>query len=196
LAEIDAELGELGDARVNWGSPDHISVFLFGGRITYKVREQAFRTLKSGITKEYERWGTEDVEYPRLVKPDARTESKLTRRLSDEELRRQNMAKLQSGHRPIQRLFSVDEQSLRGINAKGKVKRVVELLLERAELEKLHGTYYKGLPDLIEEMDWPENEMHGQFNQCVVVTSRLSSSKPNLQNLAGESKELYVSRYD
>lgn len=195
IEAIDTELRENSDPRLNWGSPDHISAFLFGGRVAFKVREQAFRTLKSGITKEYERWGTHEVDFPRLVKPAPRTESKITRYLSDEELKRINEAKIRSGHRPIQRLYSVDEQSLRSINAKGKVKRIIELLLERAELEKLHGTYYKGLPNLIEEMDWPDNEMHGQFNQCVVITGRLSSSKPNLQNLAGESKELYVSRY-
>ena len=195
LNEIDQELADLGDGRINWGSPDHISVFLYGGTITFKCREQVQRTLKNGTVKHYERWGTTDVQFPRLVKPDDRNEQAATRGKSDEELQRINAEKIKSGHRPLQRLYSVDEQSLRSIKGTGKVKRVVGLLLRRAELEKLYGTYYKGLSDLIEEMDWPEGELHGQFNQCVVVTGRLSSSKPNLQNLAGESKALYVSRY-
>lgn len=195
LAAIDAELSNIGDGRINWGSPDHLSVFLFGGTITFRVREKAQRILKSGEIKEYERWGTLDVKFPRLVKPDERTESSTTRGMSEEDIRRTNEDKIQAGRRPIQRLYSVDEQALRSIKGTGKVKRAIKLLLRRSEVEKLYGTYYKGLPELIEEMDWPENEMHGQFNQCVVVTGRLSSSKPNLQNLAGESKALYVSRF-
>ena len=195
LAAIDAELADIGDGRINWGSSDHLSVFLFGGTITFRVREKAKRVLKDGTVKEYERWGSLDVKFPRLVKPDERTESSITRGMSDEDIRRTNEDKIQAGRRPIQRLYSVDEQALRSIKGTGKVKRAIKLLLRRSEVEKLYGTYYKGLPELIEEMDWPENEMHGQFNQCVVVTGRLSSSKPNLQNLAGESKALYVSRF-
>lgn len=196
ILSIRTELHTIvGDERINWGSTDHISVLLYGGKLSFKIREQYSRQLKSGEFKVRERWGTEEVEFPRLVRPMDRSESKVTASLSDEELNRLNAEKLSAGLRPIQRLYSVDEASLRGLRGNSKVKRIVGLLLELAELEKLVGTYYEGLPKLIEEMDWNEGELHGQFNQCVVITSRLSSSRPNLQNLAGATKELYVSRF-
>lgn len=196
LLSIDEELGKIADSRINWSSSDAISVFLYGGSLYFKVRERAQRVLKNGTIKEYERWGTEKVDYVRRVKPLDRTESSTTANLSDQELQLLNVDLLRTGRKPVQRLYSVDEQTLRGLKTTGKIKRVIELLLERSELDKLHGTYYKGLQDIITEMDWPDEELHGQFNQCVVVTSRLSSSKPNLQNLAGETKILYVSKYN
>jgi DNA polymerase-1 len=64
-----------------------------------------------------------------------------------------------------------------------------------AELSKLDGTYYKGMININKEMNWPENKIHGQFNQCVAATGRLSSSKPNLQNFAGDCQDIFVSRY-
>ena len=44
-------------------------------------------------------------------------------------------------------------------------------------------------------MNWETNVLHGQLNQCVARTGRLSSSKPNLQNFDGEIKQLFGSRY-
>lgn len=187
---------EIGDSRINFGSPDHISVLLYGGRITFKVRERYERVLKDGTRKERERWGTTEVEFERLVTPLARSEQAATRKMSDDELKRENQLRINAGRRPLQRLYSTDEHTLRGTKCKGKAKRIIDLLLRYSEIEKLVSTYYGALPKLIETMDWPEDELHGQFNQCVVVTGRLSSSKPNLQNLAGETKSLYISRYD
>ena len=57
-------------------------------------------------------------------------------------------------------------------------------------------TYYQGLPKLITEMNWEYGKIHGQLNQCVARTGRLSSSKPNLQNFDSEIKNLFGSRYE
>jgi len=195
LNNVRQSLSELADERINWSSSDHISVFLYGGSIPFKVRIPTERVLKSGEVKVGEKWGTIDVEFPRLVKPLERSESATTAKLSDEDIARENQQRVRAGRRPIQRIYSVDEATLRGLKARSKVARIIQLLLERAECEKLLSTYYRGIPNLITEMDWPAGEIHGQFNQCVAITSRLSSSRPNLQNLAGITKALYISRY-
>lgn len=45
-------------------------------------------------------------------------------------------------------------------------------------LEKMNGTYYKGVSDLV-----IDGKVYANFNQTGAVTGRLSSSSPNLQNL-------------
>ena len=72
---------------------------------------------------------------------------------------------------------------------------LLNILLTRATLEKRRSTYYIGLTKLIDTMKWKHNTIHGQLNQCVAKTGRLSSSKPNLQNFDGEIKTLFTTRY-
>jgi DNA polymerase I-like protein with 3'-5' exonuclease and polymerase domains len=91
--------------------------------------------------------------------------------------------------------YATDEPTLRSIKCNREARRRLDLLLERAESSKLIGTYYRGIPELIEEMGWPSNSIHGQFNQCVAATGRLSSSRPNLQNFAKVVGSLLRSRY-
>lgn len=74
-------------------------------------------------------------------------------------------------------------------------KEVIKRILKRSGLEKRRGTYYQGLPELRQSQGWLEGKLHGQLNQCVARTGRLSSSRPNLQNFDGEIKELFYSRY-
>lgn len=57
---------------------------------------------------------------------------------------------------------------------------IVPLVLEQRELAKLLSTYVDALPALVN----PETgRVHTHFNQAVVVTGRLSSTNPNLQNV-------------
>ena len=57
---------------------------------------------------------------------------------------------------------------------------IVPLVLEHRELAKLLGTYVDALPELVN----PETgRVHTHFNQAVVITGRLSSTNPNLQNV-------------
>ncbi|MDQ4120561.1 MAG: DNA polymerase I [Acidobacteriota bacterium] len=53
------------------------------------------------------------------------------------------------------------------------------LILEFREFEKLRATYTDALPLLV----GADGRIHGQLNQTVTATGRLSSSNPNLQNI-------------
>ena len=56
---------------------------------------------------------------------------------------------------------------------------IVEKLLEYRNLSKLYANYCVGLLDEIRE----DGKIHTIFNSCLTRTGRLSSSKPNLQNI-------------
>jgi DNA polymerase I-like protein with 3'-5' exonuclease and polymerase domains len=156
----------------NPNSNDHLSCLLYGGALNLRRREVIgfFKTgARAGEVKE--KWIDYQLELPRLVKP-----------LKGSELAKEGY-------------WSTDEQTLRNLNSSRKSKEVIELLLTRAELEKRVSTYYRGLLKLSETMKWKEHHIHGQLNQCVARTGRLSSSRPNLQNFDGEIKGLFYSRY-
>lgn len=83
---------------------------------------------------------------------------------------------------------------------------LVEALLEYRELEKLRSTYVDGYLPLIEA----DGRIHTRFNQMAATTGRLSSDRPNLQNIpvrsesgrtirrafvAGEGAEFLVADY-
>jgi DNA polymerase-1 len=83
---------------------------------------------------------------------------------------------------------------------------VVEKLLEYREYEKLRGTYVDGYLPLVE----PDGRIRTRFNQMAATTGRLSSDRPNLQNIpirsesgrtirrafiAGEGAEFLVADY-
>ncbi|MFH1319066.1 MAG: DNA polymerase I [Bacteroidota bacterium] len=57
---------------------------------------------------------------------------------------------------------------------------VIETILEYRELQKLKNTYIEPLPDMINTQT---GRIHTQYNQIVTRTGRLSSDKPNLQNI-------------
>lgn len=156
----------------NPSSNDHLSAFLYGGFISLRRRVACgvFKTgSKSGQVKE--RWEEYQVEFPRLFTP-----------LKGSELQKEGF-------------WSTDEATLKSLKGSLKAKEAKETLLFRSTLEKRLTTYYRGLTNLIKEMNWETNVLHGQLNQCVARTGRLSSSKPNLQNFDGEIKQLFGSRY-
>jgi len=156
----------------NFNSKDHLSCLLYGGRITIHKKE-VIGTYKTGERKGQVKEGWVDHHYdmPRLIEP-----------LKGSELKKDGY-------------YSTDEQTLRSLRASGVSKGVIQLILKRSGLEKRRGTYYSGLPELRESQGWYKGTLHGQLNQCVARTGRLSSSKPNLQNFDGEIKELFYSRY-
>jgi DNA polymerase-1 len=93
--------------------------------------------------------------------------------------------------------FSVDEETLKSIKHSNNQTRIlVKSLLQRAGLEKLLSTYYQGFRKIKEKYDWQDNLLHGTYHQCRVITGRLSSAAPNLQNLPDEMQQFIMSRYE
>lgn len=73
--------------------------------------------------------------------------------------------------------YSTNEETLQKLAHANPI--VGEILTWRG-LVKLLGTYAEALPKLV---DGTTGRIHTSFNQTVVVTGRLSSSNPNLQNI-------------
>ena len=154
---------------INFGSNDHLSAFLYGGVVREDGKEHVgfYKTGQKAGQPKYQNVVIEHI-LPRLYEPLKGSEMKKT------------------GN------YAVDEGTLRKL--KGN-KKTVALLLELSKLEKLNGTYYKGLVKLREEMGWDKGVLHGNFNQTTAATGRLSSSKPNLQNFATELQDIFISSY-
>ena len=159
-------------APVNLGSTDHVSCLLYGGTITIDDRIPV-GVYKTGAKVGQQRYKIlqRHFELPRLVQP-----------LEGSELKKEGY-------------WSTDDKTLRSLKTTKEVRRVLELLKQHSECTKLASTYMIGYPKLIKTMNWPDNELHGNLNQCVAVTGRLSSTRPNLQNADPETKKLMRSRY-
>jgi DNA polymerase I-like protein with 3'-5' exonuclease and polymerase domains len=159
----------------NVNSGDHLSLLLYGGTYIYETR------MPVGIYKTGQKIGQprykilkQEIICPRLIEP-----------IKGSELKKEGF-------------FSVDEQTIKSLKPRIKEhKKLLENILTISKIEKLNGTYYKGIPDLIKKKNWDHNNiLHGQLNQCVARTGRLSSSQPNQQNFDPEAKKLCESRYD
>jgi DNA polymerase I-like protein with 3'-5' exonuclease and polymerase domains len=92
--------------------------------------------------------------------------------------------------------WEVNEVVLKRLKLSKEAKKVVDLLNKYAILEKLRGTYLEGYSKLITSMHWEPDRLHTNFNQTSVITGRLSSSRPNLQNCDPQTKVYCESRYE
>ena len=166
----------IGDVPFNLSSGDHISCILYGGTIFIDTRIPV-GVYKSGTKEGQTRYKiiTKDYQLPRLCEPLEGTE-----------------VKKPEGSQPI---WKTNEDVLKTIKLNSKSRKIVELIKEYTKLEKLRGTYLEGWSNLIDTMHWPKDTIHGNLNQCVAITGRLSSTKPNLQNADPETKIFCTSRY-
>ncbi|MBT9145725.1 MAG: DNA polymerase I [candidate division WS2 bacterium] len=174
INEIDTWLRKIfGVPWFNPNSGDHLSVFLYGGTLELDSKEDYIFSYKDGRTATK----TRNIKVPftskGLFKPLEKTE----------------LAKMG--------FYATNEPTLTALSktAKGEYKKVLDTILKRAKLEKLRGTYYHGYLKRIEEMGWEDNNIHSNFNQCVAQSGRLSSTKPNVQNIADEVREVFISRF-
>lgn len=174
IVGIDSRLRRM--AGFDWFNPnsgDHLSAFLYGGVLKYVVKEEYEFTYKNGKTAIKLRNTEKELKLNGLFKP-----------LEGSELAKEGF-------------YSTNEGTLTAIamKAKGEHRMILDLILHRAKLEKLRSTYYHGYPKRLEEMGWEDNVIHSSFNQCVAVSGRLSSTKPNIQNIADAVKEVFISRF-
>jgi DNA polymerase I-like protein with 3'-5' exonuclease and polymerase domains len=168
--------GLLGGVPVNLSSNDHVSCILYGGIISEEIRVP-IGVYKTGAKTGQTRYKVIIKEYalPRLVDPLEGTEVKKPEGKGQ--------------------YWKVNDTVLRSLKLNKEAKKIVSLLKRQSELDKLCNTYLIGYPSLITKMNWPSNMIHGTLNQCVTVTGRLSSSKPNLQNVDPITKLFMESRY-
>ena len=87
-----------------------------------------------------------------------------------EEMGLPSLRKTKTGH-------STDAKVLEQLRLQGHT--IAELIVEYREYTKLKGTYIDGLRDLITE----DGRIHTTLRQAATSTGRISSDKPNLQNI-------------
>lgn len=168
------------DGCFNWDSGDHLSCLLYGGTLEFKYVSEVL-TYKTGprAGQPYNRWAIMSVNFPIRFKP-----------LEDTEV-----AKTRNDPKATTRFYQTDAPTLMQLKTRsGEDKALLTLLRERSDKIKVI-EMTEGIIKKFNEKNWQGNLIHGQFNQTTVVTGRLSSSSPNLQNQPPEIDELLISRY-
>lgn len=168
ILQLESTLNTYVDFNVNWNSNQEKSAILYGGDIT-RTNPMPIGHYKTGAKAGQVKYKNIDsnTTFPQLVKP------------------------LLQGQEPN---LSVAEPVLRSLRPNKIAKKIIDLILQRAKLEKMNGTYLKGLPKKIEQYQWGEY-LHPSYNQCVTVTGRVASSNPNGQNIPKVGKQLCESRF-
>lgn len=175
ISKIESQLKAIyPQVPINFGSPDMLSAFLYGGQVVepIKVHEGFFKT---GARAGQPKYRNSEVLHtlPRLFTP-----------IKGSELKKPGLYGTSEG--VLKKLRPLDK----------KDKYIIDDLLRLAKLETLNSKYFKGLPALNREMNWPKEKLHGNFNQTLAVSGRLSSNKPNQQNFASELQDIFITELD
>lgn len=171
--EIEIELDDIsGIQGCNWNSKDQLSAVLYGGTIKLNFKEDYTFVYKDGSSAPKTRWAVREIVCPRRVEP------------------RQGTEYAKGG------VFSSDADTLSKLKPSDKAtRRILELIEEHRKLDKKVGTYYHGIPKLYKEMEWTQSLIHGSLQSAVTATGRLSSVKPNQQNMDHDIRKCIVSRF-
>lgn len=179
--EIELEIEQIDEylcqcTGYDWFNPnsgDHLSAFLYGGVINRVEKQDYIFTYKDGRQAPKQRNADVPYRFEGMFKP------------------------LEGSALAKEGFYATNEPTLTslGEKAKGEYKNILEVILHRAKIDKRRGTYYQGYPKRIEEMGWYDNILHPSFNQCVAVSGRLSCTKPNVQNIESEVKEVFITRF-
>ena len=173
ISEVNQELsGIYPNVPINFGSGDQLSAFLYGGTIVEEGKEH-IGFFKSGIKAGQPKFKNVEIlhELPRLVEP-----------LRGTQLKKEGF-------------YSTNADTLLKLRANKATRHILDLVQKQTRLETLLSKTYDGLIKKRIEQNWDEGWLHGQFNQVVATTGRLSSSGPNLQNLDAAANDLFISRY-
>lgn len=167
----------------NWNSGNQLSALLYGGTITYDYAISEPAVYKSGakLGQSY----TKNTQHTKPVSflgyftahPD------------------KEVAKTKADPTAKVRFYQTDAPTLLSLKAKTREQKdLLDKLFSLSGKSKAC-EMIESLLKINEEQNW-NGFLHGQFNQNVAVTGRLSSSRPNLQNTDENIDNLLVSRYD
>jgi DNA polymerase I-like protein with 3'-5' exonuclease and polymerase domains len=176
IADLDASIRSLvcdDTSIVSFDSPANLSAILFGGVIKYQTPYVHVYKNGNSVVRKKEEY----KQFPRLIEPPKEAE------IASTEKKGVYSTSLDVFNLLLKKKMDKFQRNLLG------------LLIERSKIEQLRGTYYEGIPKLFTEMGWTDRIIHHTLNQTVAVTTRLSSSKPNLQNQSPESKQCFLSRF-
>ncbi len=171
VEELNTLVDVADDVEINWNSPKQISAILYGGVIEIPYKESYTFVYKDGREATKQRKSIKQAVFPRLVEPSDKHKT------------------------DTDGVWSTAEPVISNLKATGKAKQIITLLLEYSKLEKLSGTYLLGIPAIMEKHQWGDF-LHGQLNQTIARTGRLSSSAPNMQNMPSDVDKYFVSRFD
>ena len=186
LVEINSSLShylpEILYGSFNWDSGIHLSALLYGGVVDFDYVTSLPATYKSGEKKGQayikNSWHIESVVFPARFRPVLNTELKKTK----------------DDPTATTRVYQTDIPTLKQLKGNAVNKRLVALLLDRADKTKVV-EMIAAIEKKRKDMGWDEY-IHAQFNQNVAITGRLSSAAPNMQNTPAVIDQLLVSRYD
>ena len=158
-ARVYAYMEGCGIQGANPHSGVHVGLLLFGGVQT---------------VKEYKPYKDEDGEWV-VLKSDGKSGKKGDKRLKKQDVNTLIAGKyMGKGSETASGKWKVDDETL------GKLKGfVVEDIQQMRTLKKDISTYYEGYSKLV----WPDGVIHHSLNHCATATGRLSSTKPNFQNV-------------
>lgn len=161
----------------NLNSVDHLSAILYGGKLKTKEslpilldgKEQYYKTGdKAGQVK------TKITEIEVPIKGFGLDKA--------EELKGKKEGVYKTGFRVLVKQ--------RGI-------QFIDTLLKYRKTSKLLSTYVDDEGNSVVGLTHPDGMVHGNFNHCITATGRLSSNRPNLQNIEKKSplKSIFTSRF-
>jgi DNA polymerase-1 len=169
-----------GHSKLNIGSNDQLSAFLYGGRVKISWFEWTTKEIKRhNATKFYEKKFEEEVDLPGL-----------------------GFAPPKGGETSKDGVFKTDKGTISKLKAKTeKQKEAKTLLVQLSEVKKVAETLKGKRPEtgLISKVQ-SDGCLHPNINQAVTSTGRPSSSDPNGQNLPRKGtspiKECIIPRFD